>query len=1128
MSDQHNSFVDNRDENTMVQAVRQAFGLDTAAGNATPSAQPDEVRIASTFFSPAGFRLISSALEKIPTVRLMLGVDMPSNLSARRRPIGETEERWLNNRLQSRLDKQRINMEQERNLLPFSTEYNHALRVLVSALRQGNLEVRRYEKSFMHAKAYIFSNKDEGGLLAGSSNLTQAGFTTNVELNLGRFDQPTWHKAVAWFDELWEGAQPLELAELYEASLMLDDPWYVFLRVLYQLYGEELEFEQQTGDGDLALTTFQKHGVARTNRLIKENGGAIVADEVGLGKTFIAGEILTQYIERGQRALLICPASLRESTWKNFLTQYQVHCECYSYHELGNDEQLVKDKSKGKKHLQMSKESYQLVLIDEAHNYRNPAAPTRAGVLRELLAGRKKELLMLTATPVNNSLWDLYTLLTYFIRQDSYFIDRNIHSMRGLFKQAMSIDAANLHPDMLYPIIDATTVKRTRQFVQTYYAKDTIKTADGETEQIIFPDPIPKTVRYDLDQTAPGLMEKIFKALDPDAPLENPETLTLARYKVQAYISDEIPEKDKELLKEATASPEAVAYLIRSALLKRFESSVLAFRKTLNKIQKQYNTCWGALNEGRVVSTAFLSEISGEDETALEELLERTGHSYHAKNFDGDLLREHLRHDRKLLRKLIKALEAVTPEKDAKLIALRTELEQIAEEAQQQATSTRTEGDLRKVLIFSSFADTVDWVGEFLEKEVRTNPKLKNLQGRVRRVTGRKGENYIAPKEAAYGFAPLSMSVGKTAESEDLYDILVTTDVLAEGVNLQQCRHIINYDLPWNPMRLVQRHGRIDRIGSRHSRVYLRSIFPDKHLDELLHLEQRIMEKIAMASAAIGVQGGPVKEADISGNQVFTETREEIEKLLAENPELYERGGTVSATQSGEEYRQILRDALQTDSERIINMPWKVGSSMTKGRERGVFFCADIDGKPYLCFVRADEDWQPRGDEQAIEAQLGTCLRLIEAKENTPLLDPMPIDIDEVCAFWDKAQEHFYADWTFKTKPANLTLPTKPLNREVIEFLKKHKPNTISDKEFQDVIKVLKSEWNHRDARELRRIYEAYQDGKKGPEILINWIKETGIPPLKTPEPYPPIDRLDIKLVCWMVIEPEIQAEPSP
>jgi superfamily II DNA/RNA helicase len=132
--------------------------------------------------------------------------------------------------------------------------------------------------------------------------------------------------------------------------------------------------------------------------------------------------------------------------------------------------------------------------------------------------------------------------------------------------------------------------------------------------------------------------------------------------------------------------------------------------------------------------------------------------------------------------------------------------------------------------------------------------------------------------------------------------------VLTEGVNLQQCRNIINLDIPWNPMRLVQRHGRIDRIGSLHPRVFLRTIFPAERLDQLLNLEQRILAKIAMAAASIGVTS-PVDGA-AHGQQVFTETREEIERLLREDPTLYERGGTANATQSGEEYRQPPHTAL--------------------------------------------------------------------------------------------------------------------------------------------------------------------------------------------------------------------------
>ena len=190
------------------------------------------------------------------------------------------------------------------------------------------MEVRRYEKTFLHAKAYIFTAYDlaygkPDGIIAGSSNLTGAGLTRNLELNLGRYDRPTVERASRWFDDLWDEAEPYDLSEMFEAVLRPRTPWEIFIRVLWQLYGDEVD-EDATADQNLPLTSFQKHGVARALRLIRDTGGALVADEVGLGKTFVAGEVLQIYRERRQRALLVCPAALRDTTWRKFLNPLRV------------------------------------------------------------------------------------------------------------------------------------------------------------------------------------------------------------------------------------------------------------------------------------------------------------------------------------------------------------------------------------------------------------------------------------------------------------------------------------------------------------------------------------------------------------------------------------------------------------------------------------------------------------------------------------------------------------------------------------------------------------------------------------------------------------------------------------
>ena len=283
--------------------------------------------------------------------------------------------------------------------------------------------------------------------------------------------------------------------------------------------------------------------------------------------------------------------------------------------------------------------------------------------------------------------------------------------------------------------------------------------------------------------------------------------------------------------------------------------------------------------------------------------------------------------------------------------------------------------------------------------------------------------------------------------------------MLSEGVNLQQCRHIVNFDVPWNPMRLVQRHGRIDRIGSPHSRVFVRTIFPVDRLDRLLDLERRILDKLAMAAASVGV-AAPIEGA-AQGGQVFAETREEIEKLMAEDASLYERGGTAGAAQTGEEYRQTLRKALERDRERIESLPWKVGSGMRKGARRGMFFCAVVGResdfeRTYLRFVAAGDDWRPRNDDGAIKRELGTCLRLIECSADTRTWYPEGLR-ERAHGFWDVAQGDILLDWMRETDPANLQPSIRPLNHRVAAFIRANPPSDISEDHSNRALDILES-----------------------------------------------------------------------
>ncbi len=1106
-------FIDNRDGNTLAQALGAVLDVNAGEGLSEATEPPDQVRIATAFFSPTGFAQIADHLSPVPEVRLMLGADLAAVATEDRKPLGEPPAMFERRRIQAGLRRMDDVLRRERDHLPFTRTSGAALRTLIVALRAGNMEVRRYEKAFLHAKAYIFTPVDGAygkpeGIIAGSSNLTGAGLTRNLELNLGRYDRPIVEQARQWFDDLWDEAEPYDLAAMFEEVFWPRTPWEIFIRVLWQLYGDEVE-EDAKVDRNLPLTSFQKHGVARALRLIRDTGGAIVADEVGLGKTFVAGEVLQLYRERRQRALLICPAALRDSTWKKFLTRFELFVECLSYEELANDKQLrdARRPHADQEKLQRPLDEYQLVVVDEAHNYRNPDAPTRAAALRRLLFGRRRDLLLLTATPVNNSLWDLYHLIRFFLRQDAQLADRGILSIRERFERAMREDPSSLSPDVLYPIIDATTVKRTRQFVKKHYAGDTIVGPDGKQQPIVFPQPSAITVRYNFDDLLPGFFDRLEAALDPDGD----DAIAFARYMPGAYLlSDGDADED--------ARAHAMVGLLRSGLLKRFESSAFAFRRTVEKMIREHGAFLDALNAGHVVTTAFMKELSGDDEALFEDLLAATEHRADAARYDVERLRAAVERDRDLLQALADEAAAITPDRDPKLKALADTLVEIATQAEREATDAIDEAQKRKVLVFSFFEDTVEWIQDFLDVELGNRPDLAHYRGRMVAVSGSGDLAEVSRQQAVQGFAPVSMEA-PAGQDADRYDLLISTDVLAEGVNLQQCRHIINFDMPWNPMRLVQRHGRIDRIGSPHNRVFLRTIFPVDRLDQLLNLEQRILDKLAMAAASVGV-AAPI-EGGAHGTQVFTETRDEIEKLLEEDTSLYERGGTVGAAQTGEEYRQTLRKALEQNRDRIVRLPWKVGSGMVKGSRRGVFFCAVVGERTYLRFIPADEDWRARTEDDAIVREVGTCLRLIECEADTPTWCPDALQ-ERVYDFWEAAQQDIWDDWMRETDPANLQPRVRPLNLRVAEFIRANPPLGISEDRVTKALDILESPWPRREEMMLRDWFESGErDGATLTHFLIEQILETGLEPVEPPPLLPPIEPEDIELLCWMGVEAE-------
>jgi len=1088
-------FSDNRAGRTLAAALEDY--LEWLHENRT---NPVSLSIATGYFNPEGFSVLADSLQGVEQVRLLLGAEPQTPPRQYWRKPGEPRgDRYHAELIHQALQGHEEGLKHDRNLLGFQPAVDAVLQHLLDFLDSGKIEVRRYENGFLHGKAFLFS--DGEGVLAGSSNFTRAGLTSNLELNLGHYHPDTVHKVSNWFEDLWAEAEPYDLASLYEARYQPYDPYLIYLRVLYELYADELRDEEED-TGHLELTTFQTDGVFRARRILERYHGVIVADGVGLGKSFIGGRLLEETVrEERQRAMLIAPAALRDGNWKGFRSRHGFYFDLVSPDQLRSWALVGGDRHYDE--LSHPNE-YSMVVIDEAHAFRNPDTQ-QASALRDLLRGDPpKDVVMLTATPVNNSLWDLYYLLDYFVGHDAVFADAGIPSLKDRFRDAQERDPHELRPDLLYDVLDRTTVRRTRHFVKKWYQTETIPGPDGERIPIVFPEPKVERVDYDLEGALPGFLADFAVALAGD---NSEEELSLARYWPSRYKRVR-SQDDPDLAREG-----ALVGLIRSGLLKRFESSVHAFSRTAERMAEANEAFLRALDEGYVPSPQALDEWQQVDsDEAWNELLEETG-SDPVGAYKAEALREDVRRDRDLFREFARRTGRISRHEDPKLAALADELAVIAQEARREGGDTEDVRQKRKVLIFTYFEDSVDWIEEYLREVVQDDPRLEPYRDRIASVAGSESRGGVTRRDAIYGFAPVSTEA-PAGRDDDKYDILVATDVLAEGMNLQQCRNIINFDLPWNPMRLVQRHGRIDRIGSPHSRVFMRCFFPDEQLDELLNLELRVRTKLAQAAATVGLSSEVIPDA-ATAERNFSETREQIEALRREEEGLLETAGERPGAHSAEEYRQELRKGLIEQGDQIRQLPWAAGSGL-RGPEAGHFFCARVGDQVKLRFV-------PMEDEPVERHTLG-CLRMITCSQDTERVLPNAMYAQAYDA-WRTARRDIYDEWQFATDPANLHPRIRPLFRHVAEHLRHHPPTGMEQDELTEILESVEAPRGMRDENALREVWNRFHDENDEVEepkalsaALVEKIRDLGFQPWQPPEELDPIEEDEVKLVCWMAV----------
>ena len=694
---------------------------------------------------------------------------------------------------------------------------------LISFLNRKNVQVRLGSSRFNHSKCYIMDDS----VFIGSSNFTSGGLTGNYELNAGLYQPGVSEKTDTWFDRMWEASEDTRqrLIELLESSKfgVPATPYDVYIKMIFEKYRDILRPgpEEPTG---IELTTFQKDAVRTALFIISEFQGAMIADATGLGKTNMGMEILRQKIlKENRKVLLVAPSQVLRSMWDKKLREAGLSVrKQVTMESLGREDSLER---------WYEYKNIDFVLVDESQNFRSKNANRSANLTKIMTLGKRKQALLLSATPINNSIMDLYHQLSIITRTDDKYFWRSI-GIPDLYQHMR--DAANKEGGLsaglekIQRLLDGIMVRRTRSYIREVYPDDTI---NGQA--IKFPDHEYSPIRYSLADLYGNVFQRI---------LDDMHMLTMAPYGLERYntqATDE--EKAKHLV---------LAHLQVILLLKRFESSVEAVKASIDNKIRLYEHIGKVAKGGKMVTVRDLNRIIAKgnyianrtdskgnsdgdfdmDEFLLDEVqkmeTEEIGKEYDMERFEGDLFK-----DLRILRELRSEIAKVAADK--KLEAVRDVI----------LKDRALDSESKKVLIFTEYATTA----RYLLREIKKSFPEKEVGCITGDTKPDTRSRYIER------FAPVSNLADDQRLEEKEIDILISTEVLAEGQNLQDCNYVINYDLPWNPMRIVQRIGRVDRLTSRYETVRSRACYPDTELDGILNLMGKLLDKIQTVDYVIGL-----------------------------------------------------------------------------------------------------------------------------------------------------------------------------------------------------------------------------------------------------------------------------------
>lgn len=944
--------------------------------------------VATAYFNVRGFQFLAEGLKRLGSFRLLLGAEPVSGEDLGLKPRLEALQQSLRGMLSAEPFRPET-LALVEDLIRFLREE----RVRVRLYEAGFLHAKCY---------LFYGNPHGGPLfdrfrpvlgIVGSSNFTGPGLKTNRELNLVHkgiipedevnderartaalshytdrppddaeqlepYDAglvPQVSKRIAfesrrviksevgavaiwdlsdWYEKQWERSRDFkdELIALLDTSKFGSKeytPYQVYLKALFEYFRADLD-AGGTPPAELYalnLGEFQADAVARARRILAKYDGVMVCDSVGLGKTWIGLQLLLDYAyHRRHHALVICPAALR-AMWSTRLHQTKIQATILGQELLGRTD--FDPEPYGK---------YDIILIDESHNFRNRASGRYDNLSRliGLSGGRgehgyRKKLVLLTATPINNSVLDLHNQLRFLTRGDNaFFAGAGIGRLDKYFLTARRalLSGQRSAGRALANVLQEVVIRRTRQFIKQAYPEAMI---DGK--MVKFPRRKLVTVHYDLEGTYARIYDRVVR---------NIEQLRLAPYDLETY---KVNPADQDRMQVGRG--QALVGIFKSRYLKRLESSVAAFRISVFRLMEYLLTFRHYLLEGVLLEPTDFWKLLGtieqdleddaraqEEEEEEETPLARRPRSRHADiqanakaaaflkratrlpqgTYDVQRVSDALDSDLGALETIFDLVRPIKPEADKKLLRLREMLVK----------------DLagKKVLVFTSYKDTA----EYLYRQIAEDPAfVARLGGRKVRVLH--GGAHVETRLAVVqGFAPKSNEKPEWAGTDKEIDLLISTDVLSEGQNLQDCAYLINYDLHWNPTRMIQRAGRIDRIGTEFNTLFVHNFFPDAGLERLLGLVQALEDKIKQIDETVGL------DASILGEAINPKVFNTLKRIEQQDETVIDEEEAEAELVSDEGLVRHLAEFIKVSgAEMLRDLPDGIHSGLHKAGYRGVF-----------------------------------------------------------------------------------------------------------------------------------------------------------------------------------------------